>query len=119
MLLTGCSRGTTLAQVDGVLLFHGYPTQAEITAQPLDSAGQPQGRPSIGYADEAGYFRLTYAADQPGALVGPHALTISVMPLPQDTPTDAPAKRPRPVKIARLQQTVNAGTNRWKLWLTH
>ncbi len=71
---TGCGSrdGVQLVPVQGHVTLDGQPLdRATVTFQPAD------GRPSVGITDAKGFYRMQYTATRPGALLGPHSVSIS------------------------------------------
>ncbi len=108
-LLSGCgSSGPTIAPVVGKVLLDGSPLEGVMVEfQPTD-----KGRPSVGYTDEEGTFKLRYSRERWGALPGTHIVRV-------DFDHDAGSGTPRPsFKIPRrynveseLTQEVVKGNN--------
>ncbi len=108
-LFAGCgSSGPTIVPVVGKVLLDGSPLEGVMVEfQPAD-----KGRPSIGYTDEEGTFKLRYSRERWGALPGTHVIRV-------DFDHDAGSGGPRPsFKIPRrynveseLTQEVVRGNN--------
>jgi hypothetical protein len=75
LLLAGCSGGgADIVPVTGRVTLDGKPLAgARVRFQPENS-----GSPSYGTADQDGRYELGYNRDQPGALVGWHAVQIEL-----------------------------------------
>jgi hypothetical protein len=72
LLLPGCDTGPQLGQVEGTVLLGGTPLpDAVVIFQP--TSGGPS---SHGLTDKSGHYELMFAADEPGALVGKHMVTV-------------------------------------------
>lgn len=72
LLLCSCDSGPPLGQVSGTVLLDGNPLpDARIIFQPQDG-----GPASHGETDAAGHYELIYAEGQPGAIVGPHRVSV-------------------------------------------
>lgn len=89
MQTIGCApSGPETADVTGTVLHDGEPVpHASVTFYPT------AGRPSYGTADENGVYRLIYARDQPGAVVGEHSVKVSVGGPGPPSPVDEPQTR--------------------------
>ena len=120
-LIPGCSRSdVAVAPVQGTVTFNGIPARAEVVFQPEAPQGKPGGRPSSGHVQPDGTFRVLYAEGIPGALIGRHRVTVTVLPTfgPEDVPSFQQAFKP--VKIVRLDRDVQAGrTNNFHFVLTY
>lgn len=118
--LAGCRREiSNIAPVDGVILFNGLPARATITAQSVNETGQMSGRPSTSDTTTDGSFSLLYADQQPGAVIGPQEVTISVFPHERGEGEFDFNQRFRPVKVVKFSRNVAAGANNhWKFFLT-
>jgi len=116
----GCQRATSkIAPVNGVVLLNGMPARASITAQAVTDAGQLNGRPSTSDTLPDGTFSLQYREQQPGVLVGPQRVTISVFPHERAEGEFDFNRRFQPVKVVQLNRTVELGRpNIWKFFLT-
>lgn len=119
-ILVGCqNQPTKLVPVHGVVLMHGMPARANITAQAVNEAGQPSGRPSTCDTRPDGSFSLLYGEGQAGALIGQQQVTISVYPHERAEGEFDFNQRFRPVKVARFRRQVEAGkSHSWKFFLT-
>lgn len=73
--LAGCGKsGAQIAPVHGRISLNGQPlANADVQFQPDGSQ-----RPSSGRTDVEGRYDLVYKRGQPGAMVGPHTVRISV-----------------------------------------
>lgn len=78
-LLYGCSGGTTVAPVAGVVTLDGQPLAgASITTQPIATGDQHPGSGSFGKTDQEGRFELELVTPaKKGAVVGEHRVMIS------------------------------------------
>ncbi len=74
----GCSSGKTevkLVEVKGTVTLNGKPlADADVQFSPKGSGA---GGPSFGTTDKDGHFVLKYSDGRPGAVPGPHMVTIS------------------------------------------
>lgn len=111
-LLIGCGGGgpelPDIGTVEGVVTMDGTPLpNVAVGFQP--EAG---GRGSIGKTDDQGHYVLSYDADNKGAIVGTHKVSVT-------TPTEAPdpsgeANEPIPAKYnskTEISKDVAAGDN--------
>ena len=116
----GCHRATSnVAPVTGVILLNGMPARASITAQIINAAGRPDGRPSTGDTQPDGSFLLQYNEESSGVLAGPQLVTISVFPHERAEGEFDFNQRFQPVKVVKFTRNVELGrTNTWKFFLT-
>ena len=115
--LTGCQANQPpLAKVTGRVTYNGLPARAEVVFQPETAEHKSAGRPSLATTDDHGEFVLQFAEGQPGAVVGPHRVSIALYPnRNQDTP---PAQQFLVEKTVRFERIVQAGqTNRFRFVL--
>ena len=71
--VVGCSRGTEVGEVEGVVNWNGKPVPfAYVVFQPVD----PPGTYGSAYTNENGRYTLQFSESQNGALVGKHKVTI-------------------------------------------
>ena len=116
-VLAGCqSNQPPIARVTGRVTYNGLPARAEVVFQPETAEHKSAGRPSLAMTDDRGEFALQYAEGQPGAVVGPHRVSIALYPnRNQDTP---PAQRFLVEKTVRFERIVQAGqANRFRFVL--
>jgi hypothetical protein len=74
--LVGCSKGPTIAEVEGTLKLDGKPVpNVRIMFMPDPQKGTV-GAISCGFSDEQGHFTLTYEDERPGAVVGWHKVVL-------------------------------------------
>lgn len=71
---SGCGRGgPALGGVEGTVTLDGTPVEgATVTFSPVEG-----GRSATAITDSAGHYRLEFTADQMGAIVGKHKVSIS------------------------------------------
>ncbi|HVT29388.1 MAG TPA: carboxypeptidase-like regulatory domain-containing protein [Lacipirellulaceae bacterium] len=87
-LMVGCSGGSQVAPVTGLVTLDGRPLEnADVTFQPDASR-----RPSMGRTDAKGHYELAYKRGQPGALVGEHTVRIYVSSELVPNPPHIPAR---------------------------
>lgn len=74
LMLLGCGqKGPATATVSGTIKLNGEPVEgAVVLFQPVG-----EGRSSRGLTDANGRYTLTYTADQKGALIGEHIVSVS------------------------------------------
>jgi hypothetical protein len=109
-----------LANVTGQVTFNGVPAQAELIFQPVDAQGETTGRPSTALCGAEGLFTAYFAENEPGALVGPHRVTVRVFPAvgPRDTPSFD--ERFKAAKVVAFRRTIAASReNRFQFPLTY
>ena len=106
----GCAHDDIeLADVRGVVSFHGLPAAAELLFEPLGADSRTSGRPSTAYTDSDGRFDAVFSPSRRGAAVGRHRVTIKVF-WTQKT-ADATNTSADPVKIAYVTRNVVPGKN--------
>jgi hypothetical protein len=112
-LVTGCGNSLDLASVKGVVLLDDTPVpEAFVVFTPKGA-----GRPSQTKTDEKGRFTLVFDADNQGALVGDHSVTVSTEEITRD---GRHMKEIIPMKYNRkgsIEVTVKSGGNDFKLEL--
>jgi hypothetical protein len=115
--LAGCQANQPpLAKVTGRVTYNGLPARAEVVFQPETAEHKSAGRPSLAMTDEHGEFVLQYAEGLPGAVVGPHRVSISLFPS-RNEDTQA-AQQFIVEKTVRFERIVQAGqTNRFRFVL--
>jgi hypothetical protein len=98
--LAGCSDNLHVRPVEGTVRLDGQPLAgAEVIFRPEN------GRPSLGVTDAQGRYILRYSADQLGALVGKHKVSISTSGEAAETGAeDAPAAQ----KVEKLPARYNS-----------
>ena len=79
LMLCGCG-GPQMAPVKGRVMFNGKPVKsAAVTFSPAGAAGQKEtGKPGTGFTDEDGNFQLSTFSNYDGALVGNHAVLVTL-----------------------------------------
>ncbi len=91
--IQGCSRGPELGQVEGTVRLDDQPVaEARVTFQP------DRGAASYAETDADGRYVLTYAEDQPGAIIGRHMVMIETYRYRADeegNPIERPERFPR------------------------
>jgi hypothetical protein len=104
LITIGCgdSREYGLAPVSGIVTLDGKPIdKARVSFQPQGSTTNP-GPGSYAFCDASGHFELKTIRDEPGAVVGPHAVRITSPRPPGNSASDSdtgPAfKDPIPTK---------------------
>jgi len=111
-LICGCSADDIpLAEVTGRVTFNGQPSPAEIVFQPHDPQGKTTGRPSMAHAAGDGTFRLFFTRERPGAVVGPHQISIAVLRRHDAKEPQTYTEAVAPLKSVRLQRVVEPGRN--------
>ena len=116
----GCSGdGIPLAEVTGQVTFNGQPAPAEIFFQPHDADGKKTGRPSTARTDEDGTFRLFFTASRPGAVVGPHQISVNILRQHDGDEPISYLEATTPLKIVRLERTVKPGRNHFDFAITY
>jgi hypothetical protein len=115
--LAGCQTNQPpLAKVTGRVTYNGLPARAEVVFQPETADHKSAGRPSLAMTDERGEFALQYAEGQPGAVVGPHRVSISLYPSRNEDMQ--PAQQFIVEKTVRFERIVQAGqANRFRFVL--
>jgi hypothetical protein len=92
--VAGCGKPTPygLAAVSGVVTLDGQPVPyTQITFMPQASPANPNPGPgSTATCDDAGHFELKTVRGESGAVVGPHAVSISATGPPRLTDSDSP-----------------------------
>lgn len=117
--LVGCQEvASNVAPVNGVVLLYGMPARASITSQLVDATGRANGRPSTGETRSDGTFSLLYSEAQPGALVGPQQVTITIFPYERAEGEFDFNQRFKPVKVVKFNRIVEANENTWRFQLT-
>jgi len=116
--LSGCGKqsGPPLGYVEGVVTIDDEPASlVMVEFQPVQGGGSP----SIGFADENGYYRLQFTNSRPGAVIGTHTIRVTMDddPTPDNTAPliDIPA---RYNKLSTLKAEVKPGKNRHDFNLT-
>lgn len=111
LLLVGC-RGD-LVPVSGRVTWNDKPLAgAVVTFQPIRSANEepPTASGSVGRTDEQGYYQLrAIEPSRAGALVGPHAVTISL----SDKMSESAASDGQLPRADRLPKTWHDGSQRF------
>ncbi|HVW00163.1 MAG TPA: hypothetical protein VHB77_07485 [Planctomycetaceae bacterium] len=117
--LTGCQGNQPpLAKVTGHVTYNGLPARAEVVFQPEGPDHQSAGRPSLAVTNDRGEFVLQYAEHQPGAVVGPHRVTITLYPNSNTQDFEYYHEQFRIEKTVRLERLVQAHrTNRFRFVL--
>ena len=111
-LLCGCSGDSIpLADVTGRVTFNGQPAPAEIVFQPHDEHGRTTGRPSMAHAGDDGTFRLFFTAERPGAVIGPHRISLSILRRSDGKEPQSYQEAVAPLKTVSLERVVESGTN--------
>jgi hypothetical protein len=116
-IVMGCSKsGPELADVSGVVTLDGQPlSQAVVMFKPQ------RGRPSLAETDANGHYKLIYRADDAGARLGPHRVSISTYKqadnylVKKTIPERVPAKYN---SNSTLQAEVKSGSNTMDFNLT-
>ena len=117
-LAAGCAdSGVPLAPVSGTVTYNGRPAEAEIVFEPVGDGQSGGGRPSTAIADAAGRFTLAFTADESGAVIGPHRVLIRVL-RPDRAQARSLDEATRPLKLVRLERTVQPGRNHFHFALT-
>lgn len=108
----GCQRTSAdLADVSGVVTFHGLPYSADVLFEPLDDKQQRTGRPSSASTDAQGRFTLNFTPEAKGALVGPHRVTVKIMKPATQHGTNTATHAWSQLKTVRLLRQVRGGNN--------
>lgn len=108
----GGSDGPELGYVTGTLKVNGEAIEgATITFSPQE------GRHSVGYTDDSGYYKLQYTSDRNGALPGEHTVTITTYRDAQGGEGEGEAVEARPEMLpaeynteSTLKKTVESGS---------
>jgi hypothetical protein len=119
-LLPGCGRSVALAEVDGTVRLDGQPAGQVFVVFVPEDPQQPQ---STGITDAEGRFKLRCNNSRPGAVVGPHRVTLvdaAVAPGGRKRDDEPEEGEVRPVSRipevysridkSPLRQTIAAGT---------
>lgn len=106
-LLAGCGGDDELALVEGEITFRGKPARAQIMFQLLRGDERRSGRPSYGYTDSAGHYKLQYSQASEGALVGPHLVVITVYS--ESSAEEDYSSPKRPLRSAQFFRRVESG----------
>jgi hypothetical protein len=79
LMSCGCS-SQPMAPVKGRVMFNGKPVKAAaVTFSPAGAAGQKEtGKPGTGFTDDDGNFQLSTFSNYDGALVGNHAVLVTL-----------------------------------------
>ena len=79
LALCGCS-SPLMAPVKGRVMVNGTPVKnAAVTFSPSGAPGQKEtGKPGTGFTDEDGRFQLSTFSNYDGALVGTHAVLVTL-----------------------------------------
>ncbi len=118
--LLGCSGdGIQLAEVTGQVTFNGQAAPAEIFFQPRDAQGKTTGRPSTARAADDGGFRLFFTSTRPGAVVGPHRVSVNILHRRDGDEPRTYREAVAPVKTVHLERTVNPGRNHFDFAITY
>ena len=120
------SEDVPLAGVTGSVTFNGVPSRAEILFEPVSAAADSEattrtsgGRPSTAYADLDGKFVLGFGADNQGAVIGRHRVTVKVFrPTREGEPASYEAVV-EPIKVARLIRQVESDSNHFHFAITY
>lgn len=115
--IIGCGGGSDapeLGAVKGTVQMDGKPLDgATVTFQP-----QEGGRPSFGETDGEGYYELQYTADEAGAVVGKHRVSISTYREGDPGAEDPAEQKSQPERVpaqyntqTELEAEVKPGTN--------
>ncbi|MEX2308073.1 MAG: carboxypeptidase-like regulatory domain-containing protein [Pirellulales bacterium] len=104
-IIAGCGEsGPQVAPVSGRVTLDGQPlVNADVAFQP-DGAH----RASVGRTDANGRYALVYKRGEPGAIVGPHTVRISVSSEVVENPPSIPARYDTE---SELRREVKAGEN--------
>jgi hypothetical protein len=77
IVLSGCSRGPNLVEVEGALKLRGKPLPGVMVCFVPDAEAGTPGPRSTGWTDEKGYYRLMCDKPyQPGAVEGKHRVIV-------------------------------------------
>jgi hypothetical protein len=78
LVLVGCGDGFKVTAVSGQVTMNGHPLPgAQVTFQPIDTAGDDPGPGSSGITDNQGQYTLKLlTSKKPGAVVGKHRVMI-------------------------------------------
>ncbi len=74
--LSGCGRDKSSATVEGTLRLNGKPLENCLVTFLPESGQEESGPHSTGYTDQQGVYRLRFADQQEGVVVGRHRVTI-------------------------------------------
>ena len=106
LMLCGCN-GQPMGSVKGQVVFNGKPVKnAAVTFSPSGAAGQKEtGKPGTGFTDEDGRFQLSTFSNFDGALVGTHAVLVTL-----DDTNPAKCKREKSLTLE-----VKSGSNEFTI----
>jgi len=77
LVLSGCSRGPNLVEVEGALKLRGKPLAGVMVCFVPDAEAGTPGPRSTGWTDEKGHYRLTCDKPyQPGAVEDKHRVLV-------------------------------------------
>jgi hypothetical protein len=106
-MVAGCGQsGPEVAPVSGRITVDGQPMEnVDVVFQPEDSRS-----PSYGRTDKDGHYTLGYKRGVQGALVGAHAVGISV--------SSELVRKPPQIKNTQLHREVKSGNNEFNFDVT-
>jgi hypothetical protein len=106
LVLCGCGN-QSMAPVKGQVVFNGQPVKnAAVTFSPSGAPGQKEtGKPGTGFTDEDGRFQLSTFSNYDGALLGTHAVLVTL-----DDTNPAKCKREKSLSLE-----VKPGPNEFKI----